>query len=79
MTFDELPEGLEAELARLNPLRLSVTRTTIQMALKDSEQQVLALVTDIASRGRVMRVEVSGASLEDVFVDLTTAGEGEAS
>jgi ABC-2 type transport system ATP-binding protein len=79
MTFDELPEGLEVELARRNPLRLSVTRTTIQMALKDSEQQVLALVSDLASRGRVMRVEVSGASLEDVFVELTTTSGGAAS
>ena len=75
MTFEELPAGLEAELSRLHPLRLSVTGTTLQMALKHTERQVLALAGDLASRGPVMRVEVGGASLEDVFVELTT-GQG---
>ena len=72
MTFEEVPPGLEAELSLLHPLRLSVTRTTLQMALKEPERRVLALVSDLASRGRVLRVEVGGASLEDVFVELTT-------
>jgi ABC-2 type transport system ATP-binding protein len=74
MTFEELPAGLEAELERLNPLRLSVTRTSLEMSLKDGEQRVLALVTGLAQRGRVLRVEVGGASLEDIFVELTSDG-----
>ncbi len=71
LTFEALPEGLEAELSALNPLRLVITRTTVQIALKESEQEVLALVGNLAARGRVLRVEVGGASLEDVFVELT--------
>jgi ABC-2 type transport system ATP-binding protein len=71
MTFDVLPAGLEAELSALKPLRLAVTRTTVQFAMKDTGPHVLALVTDLATRGRVRQVEIGGASLEDVFVDLT--------
>jgi ABC-2 type transport system ATP-binding protein len=33
LTFDELPPGLDAELAQLNPLRMEVTGTTLQLAL----------------------------------------------
>jgi len=74
ITFEEPPAGLEAELSRLNPLRLSVNRGTIQLAVKQNERDVLALVSDLASRGRVLRVEVGGASLEDIFVELTSGG-----
>jgi ABC-type multidrug transport system ATPase subunit len=71
MTFDVLPVSLEAELSALKPLRLTVTRTTLQFAMKDTGQRVLALVSDLATRGRVRQVEIGGASLEDVFVELT--------
>jgi ABC-2 type transport system ATP-binding protein len=71
LTFDRLPDGLEAELRALGPLRLSISRSTVQIALKESEQHVLALVSRLAARGRILRVEVGGASLEDVFVELT--------
>jgi ABC-2 type transport system ATP-binding protein len=71
LTFDRLPEGLEAELAARQPLRLRVSGNTIEVALKEQETDVLALVNELAKRGRVLRVEMSGASLEDIFVELT--------
>jgi ABC-2 type transport system ATP-binding protein len=71
LTFERLPEGLEAELAARQPLRLRVSGNTIEVALKEQETDVLALVNELAKRGRVLRVEVSGASLEDIFVELT--------
>jgi ABC-2 type transport system ATP-binding protein len=71
VTFDELPAGLQEELAALNPARLVVSGTTVELALKESESRVLALVSEMATRGRVLRVEVGGATLEDVFVELT--------
>ena len=46
----------------------------MQFAMKETGQRVLALVSDLATRGRVRQVEIGGASLEDVFVELT--GEG---
>ncbi|MBM3778840.1 MAG: ABC transporter ATP-binding protein [Acidimicrobiia bacterium] len=75
LTFDEVPAGLAAEVAALGPLRMETTRTTLQVSLKEDEQQVLALVSRLAARGTVRRVEVSGASLEDVFVELTSLEE----
>jgi ABC-2 type transport system ATP-binding protein len=74
MTFDKVPDGLEAELAARRPLRLNVAQNTVAVALKEDEARVLSLVGDLAQRGRVLRVEVNGASLEDVFVELTTQG-----
>jgi ABC-2 type transport system ATP-binding protein len=74
MTFDRLPVGLDAELQSRRPLRLEVTGNTVSVALREDETSVLALVGDLAKRGRVARVELSGASLEDVFVELTGGG-----
>jgi ABC-2 type transport system ATP-binding protein len=71
LTFDRIPEGLEAELAARQPLRLRVSGNTVEVALKEQETDVLALVNELAKRGRVLRVEMSGASLEDIFVELT--------
>jgi ABC-2 type transport system ATP-binding protein len=71
VTFDQLPPGLEQELAALQPARLVVSGTTVELALKEPESRVLALVSEMATRGRVLRVEVGGATLEDVFVQLT--------
>jgi ABC-2 type transport system ATP-binding protein len=71
MTFDRLPEGIEGELARRSPLRLRVSQNTIEVAIKEEEARVLELVAELGRRGHVLRVEVSGASLEDIFVELT--------
>ena len=71
MTLDRMPEGLEEELRARRPLRLRVNSNTVEIALKEDEAQVLALVADLARRARVLRVEVAGADLEDVFVELT--------
>jgi ABC-type multidrug transport system ATPase subunit len=70
LTFERLPEGLEAELAR-GSRSLAVSGNTVEVALKEQETDVLALVNELAKRGRVLRVEVSGASLKDIFVELT--------
>jgi ABC-2 type transport system ATP-binding protein len=71
MTLDRVPEGLEEELRARRPLRLRVNSNTVEVALKEDEARVLALVADLAGRARVLRVEVAGADLEDVFVELT--------
>jgi ABC-2 type transport system ATP-binding protein len=71
LTFDTLPAGIEEELSARRPLRLTATGNTIEVALKEDEARILALVSDLARRGRVLRVEIGGATLEDVFVELT--------
>jgi ABC-2 type transport system ATP-binding protein len=70
LTYDRLPDGMVAELESRSPLRLHATGNTIELALRESEEQVLGLVGHLLQRGRVLRVEVGGASLEDIFVDL---------
>ncbi|TAN22650.1 MAG: ABC transporter ATP-binding protein [Acidobacteria bacterium] len=44
-----------------------------QAPRQSMEAQILDLVSALARRGRVLRVEVRGASLEDIFVQLTQA------
>jgi ABC-2 type transport system ATP-binding protein len=70
MTFDRLPNGIEAELQALNPLHLAIAGNTIEIGLRMPEVDILALVARLAARGTVLRVEVSGASLEDILVEL---------
>jgi ABC-type multidrug transport system ATPase subunit len=70
LTYDRLPGEIVAELEARSPLRLHTTGNTVELALRESEEQVLGLVGDLLKRGRVLRVEVGGASLEDIFVDL---------
>lgn len=76
LTFETLPEGLAEEMAARQPVRLEVRGNTVEIALKEPESAVLALVNELAHRGRVARVEVSGASLEDIFVELTQRNSG---
>ena len=71
LTFEKLPESIEEDVAALKPLRSHVDGNTIEISLKVEETQVLDIVSALAQRGRALRVEVSGASLEDIFVELT--------
>jgi len=71
LTFETLPPGIESAAAALRPIRMRIMGSTLQLALKDDERHVLEVVNQLASHGHVSHVEVSGASLEDVFVELT--------
>ena len=70
ITFDQVPDGLVAGLESRHPLRLAQSGNTVEIALREPESEVLALVADLTRRGRVLRVEIGGASLEDIFIDL---------
>ena len=72
LTFDELPPRIVSEAEALGPVRMKVTGATLELALKEDEQRVLAVASRLAASGRVRRVEVGSASLEDVFVELTS-------
>jgi ABC-type multidrug transport system ATPase subunit len=71
MTFDRLPPDIEEELAARRPIRSSITHNTVEVTLKEDEGGILAVVGALARRGRVLRLEIGGASLEDIFVELT--------
>ena len=72
--FDRAPGDLDALLADYHPLRARTSQNTVHVALKEDESRVLALVTALAARGRVLRIEINGASLEDIFIELTQKG-----
>jgi ABC-2 type transport system ATP-binding protein len=71
LTFDRVPDDLAAVVEPYHPLRMQVTQNTVHVTLKDDEARVLTLATALAARARVLRIEINGASLEDVFVELT--------
>ena len=71
MTFETLPQGIQEEIAKLNPLHVSIEANTVEFGLKTGEIQALDAAATLARKGRVLRVEIGGASLEDVFVELT--------
>ena len=71
LTFETIPPGLAEALGALNPQRLQVDHGTVEMTLKAQEREVLETIAGLAARARLLHVEVSGASLEDIFVELT--------
>jgi ABC-type multidrug transport system ATPase subunit len=74
VTFERLPPDLEPLLAAYAPLRVEVSHNTLHVALREDESRVLALVTALAARGQVLRIEIGGATLEDIFIELTQKG-----
>ena len=72
LAFDRLPETIAAEVATLVPIRSSIDANTIDLTIKTEEGRVMEIVSALSRDRRVLRVEVRGASLEDIFVELTT-------
>jgi len=77
LTFAEMPQGIDAAVRALAPLRFSASQNTIEVACKPKDGNVLDAVGELARQGRVLRVEVGGASLEDVFVELLQKERGQ--
>jgi ABC-2 type transport system ATP-binding protein len=74
VTFDRIPPGIEDDLAAQHPIRLSISQNTVEMTVKEDRGEILGVVHALAERGRMLRLEVSGASLEDIFVEITKGG-----
>ena len=73
VTFAEPPVSLEEAVAAYHPIRVDVAQNSALIAVRGQEGQVLDLVAQLGRLGRVLRIEVSGASLEDIFIELTAA------
>jgi ABC-type multidrug transport system ATPase subunit len=73
LAFDRVPENLAAIVAPYAPERVDVVHNTVRLRLRSDEARVLELVTTLSRLQRMLRVEIGGATLEDVFVALTQA------
>jgi ABC-2 type transport system ATP-binding protein len=72
LAYDKLPETIQSEVAVLNPIRHTIEANTVELTLKIDEHRIMEIVTALARDRHVLRVEIHGASLEDIFVELTT-------
>ena len=73
VTFATLPDGLTAAVAPYQPLRVEIAQNSALITVREQDGRVLDLVAHLGRIGRVLRIEVSGASLEDIFIELTAA------
>ena len=71
LTFDRPLDDLDALLTGYRVVRQHVAQNALQIALQESEARVLELVSRLAARRRLLRLEINGASLEDIFIALT--------
>ena len=78
MTFERLPDAIEHYLARYDAVRVRLSQNTVIVTLKEHESRIVEIVAELARLGRVLRLEVNGGSLEDIFVQLTGAEPKEA-
>ncbi len=70
ITFDSIDAGIEEELRRLPAATLSRRHNTIDMSLRGDQSEAMGLISRLSASGRVVHCEVTGASLEDVFLEL---------
>jgi ABC-2 type transport system ATP-binding protein len=73
VTYAVLPDALQAALAPYQPLRVEIAQNSALITVREQEGRVLDLVAHLGRIGQVLRIEVSGASLEDIFIELTAA------
>ena len=71
LTFDRVPDRLREIVAPHRPVRMDVEHHTVRLTLREQEASVIDLVGELSRESRVLRVEIAGASLEDIFVELT--------
>jgi ABC-2 type transport system ATP-binding protein len=76
LSFERVPEDLDSSLAGFHPDEVTVSHGIVRLKLRDDESRVLELVSLLAKRERVLRIEINGASLEDIFVELTQKSGG---
>jgi ABC-type multidrug transport system ATPase subunit len=75
VTFEQLPPAIEDDLAAIHPIRAAVSHNTVELTVKEDGSGILPVIAALSARGRVLRLEVGGASLEDIFVELTKGGQ----
>jgi ABC-2 type transport system ATP-binding protein len=70
LTFDDIPADLTAFLSRDEVIRFERQGQSLQLCVRAPEAEVLEMLAEISRRWSVVHFEVSGASLEEVFVGI---------
>ena len=74
ITFDRVPEELATIAAQYGSKVVVAQHNTVQLQVRENEGRVMELVSALGRQARVEDLEITGASLEDVFVQLTQSG-----
>jgi len=75
LSFENVPATLLDFLRRDEIIRCKRQGETLQLSVRAAEAKVLELLAEIARRWPVVHFEVTGASLEDVFVGILSKKE----
>jgi ABC-2 type transport system ATP-binding protein len=75
LTFDEIPPELRAFLEREEVIRCEQVGSALELSVRAGEGKVLELLGDVTRRWPIVHFEVTGASLEDVFVGILSRKE----
>jgi ABC-2 type transport system ATP-binding protein len=75
LSFESVPATLLEFLQRDEIMRCEQQGETLQLSVRAAEVKVLELLAEIARRWPVVHFEVTGASLEDVFVGILSKKE----
>jgi len=82
ITFDGITESTLADLRRFPLRKMTVQGNSIDLVVHGQEVSALAILQALSARHTILHFEVSGASLEDVFLELLNddgaAGGGKA-
>lgn len=70
MTFESLDDATMDELRQLNLLKLTRQNNTVEMCVKGVEATALELIARLAKKLSIIHLEVTSATLEDVFLEL---------
>ena len=71
ITFDRVPLELTTIAEKYGSKIVLTQQNTVQLQVPEDEGRVLELISALGRQGRIDDLEVTGASLEDVFVRLT--------
>jgi ABC-2 type transport system ATP-binding protein len=73
LTLAQRTQAVSDSLRAWNPVSLEEDGNSVEMTFKGEESQLLSRMADLSSHCPIVRFEIRGADLEDIFVELLGA------